>query len=48
MAEISTIARPYAVALFKLAKEDNKLSSWSDFLALLNGLVRDKELNAFL
>ena len=48
MAEISTIARPYAVALFKLAKEEKKLSSWSDFLALLNGLVKDKELNAFL
>ena len=48
MAEISTIARPYAVALFKLAKEEKKLSSWSNFLALLNGLVKDKELNAFL
>ena len=48
MAEISTIARPYAVALFKLAKEEKKLSSWSDFLALLNGLVTNKELNAFL
>ena len=48
MAEISTIARPYAVAIFKLAKEENKLSSWSNFLALLNGLVKDKELSAFL
>mgnify|MGYP005726033931 FL=1 len=48
MAEISTIARPYAVAIFKLAKEEKKLSSWSDFLALLNGLVKNKELSAFL
>jgi len=48
MAEISTIARPYAVAVFKLAMEEKKLSSWSDFLALLNGLVKDKDLSAFL
>jgi F-type H+-transporting ATPase subunit delta len=48
MAEISTIARPYAVAVFKLAMEEKKLNSWSDFLALLNGLVKDKDLSAFL
>jgi len=32
MAEISTIARPYAVAIFKLAKDDKKLNVWSDLL----------------
>ena len=33
MAEISTIARPYAVAIFNLAKEENTLSEWSDMLS---------------
>ena len=33
MAEISTIARPYAVAIFNLAKEEKSLSDWSDILA---------------
>jgi F-type H+-transporting ATPase subunit delta len=48
MAEISTIARPYAVAIFKLAKDDKKLNVWSDLLGLLSGLVTNSELKAFL
>ncbi|MDV6344839.1 F0F1 ATP synthase subunit delta [Nitrosomonas sp. Is37] len=36
MAEEITIARPYAEAVFKLAKEKNALSSWSD---MLNALI---------
>ncbi len=35
MAEEITIARPYAEAVFKLAKEKNALSSWSDMLNAL-------------
>ena len=36
MAEISTIARPYAVALFKLAKEEKKL----EFMVRLSFTVK--------
>jgi F-type H+-transporting ATPase subunit delta len=35
MAELVTIARPYAEAIFALAKERNELSKWSDMLTLL-------------
>ena len=48
MAEISTIARPYAVAVFKLAKDDKKLGSWSKFLGLLSGLIKNKDLQNYL
>ena len=33
MAESLTIARPYAEAAFKLAREQNALPSWSDALS---------------
>ncbi len=35
MAEISTLARPYAQAIFSLALADKNLKAWSDKLALL-------------
>jgi F-type H+-transporting ATPase subunit delta len=46
MAESLTIARPYAEAVFKLARESNTLPSWSDALARLaavasNGQARE-------
>ena len=48
MAEISTIARPYAVAAFTLAKEKKALAKWSDMLALASAVSRDEKLNAFI
>ena len=35
MAENVTIARPYAEAAFKLAREKNTLAKWSAMLAFL-------------
>jgi F-type H+-transporting ATPase subunit delta len=35
MAEMSTIARPYAKAIFKLAQESNAVFKWDDFLKSL-------------
>ena len=35
MAENSTIARPYARAVFEIAREQGKLKPWSDMLALV-------------
>jgi len=41
MAELVTIARPYAEAVFKLAREKNALASWSESLALLDSVIGD-------
>lgn len=44
MAENATLARPYAEALFQLAKETNKLEVWSDNLTILTAIVEDSEM----
>ena len=41
MAEVSTIARPYALAAFKQAKQEGKLSEWSDMIEALSVIVSD-------
>ncbi len=41
MAETVTIARPYAEAAFKLAREKNQLEAWSETLHLLDLVVQD-------
>lgn len=48
MAEISTIARPYAVAIFSLAAEDAKLGAWSDMLALAAAIASDADMQALI
>ena len=48
MAEISTIARPYAVAIFNLAKEEKTLSNWSDMLSLISDIVENEDVNSFI
>jgi F-type H+-transporting ATPase subunit delta len=44
MAELTTIARPYAEAAFKLAIENNALQHWSDMLGLIEAVVRDEQI----
>ena len=44
MAEISTLARPYAQAAFELAKSQKALSKWSEMLGLLSAIVEDKRV----
>ena len=44
MAELVTIARPYAEATFRLAVESGNLGGWSDMLALLDAVVTDKDV----
>ncbi len=46
MAEAVTIARPYAVAVYRLAKEKNALGKWSETLALINAVVADAQMQA--
>jgi F-type H+-transporting ATPase subunit delta len=48
MAEISTIARPYAVAAFKLAKEQKALAKWSEMLSFATAVGDDAQLKAYI
>ncbi len=41
MAEPVTIARPYAEAVFKLARDGNTLAPWADALANIESVVAD-------
>lgn len=45
MAERKTLARPYAKALFAIAKEHNAFDQWSSILKLLAGIAENKEAN---
>ena len=44
MAELATIARPYAEAVFRLAKQGNALPAWSDALNLIAGVYQDPQM----
>ncbi|MCB1830702.1 MAG: F0F1 ATP synthase subunit delta [Chromatiaceae bacterium] len=46
--DTSTIARPYAEAVFSRASESGKLDSWTDQLSLLAGLVSDPSLHRII
>lgn len=48
MAEITTIARPYAEAAFDLARQDDALARWSETLRFLATLVTDPKVDAAL
>ena len=48
MSELSTLARPYAEAAFKRAKEVGAAGIWSDSLAFLSAVMQDKELAAII
>lgn len=45
MAESVTIARPYAQAVFRLAKESQALTAWSDRLQRLAAVAKDPEMS---
>ena len=44
MAEKSTVARPYAQAIFRHAQEHKRLAEWSELLALLAAIVADEAM----
>ncbi len=46
MSELATLARPYAEAVFKRAKETESLAEWSDNLEFLAIAMTDQELAA--
>lgn len=48
MAELSTLARPYAEAVFRLAKEKSALTEWSDRLATLAAVASDARMQTVI
>ncbi|MBU6505473.1 MAG: F0F1 ATP synthase subunit delta [Betaproteobacteria bacterium] len=48
MAEITTIARPYAEAVFKLALEEKALDRWSETLQWLSAVASDSDMAALV
>lgn len=48
MADVSTLARPYAKGAFDYAKEHNVVNEWHDYLSVMNTIVKDKSFNEYL
>src|SRR5574344_2927446 len=48
MAELLTLARPYAKAAFAYASEQNATDAWSNALNLLSAAVQDEAFSAYL
>jgi F-type H+-transporting ATPase subunit delta len=48
MAETRTIARPYAEAVFKLAKTSGSLPVWSEMLQLLAAIAMDEQIKVLI
>jgi len=48
MSELSTLARPYAEAVFKRAIESNTASEWSDMLSFLSVVIQDEEMSVVI
>lgn len=45
MSELATLARPYASAVFKRAKETTSAAKWSESLAFLSAVISSKEIS---
>src|SRR4249919_2261788 len=48
MAELTTIARPYAQALFSLARETGRFAEWSDMLKFIASVHSDAQVQQAL
>ena len=48
MAELLTVARPYAKAAFEYARDNSALDTWSEALGFLGQVVVNEELRHFL
>lgn len=48
MAQLTTLARPYARAAFETAVASNRLGAWSQMLGLLGTLVQQERVSSFL
>ena len=48
MSELATLARPYAAAVFKRAKETGTTTKWSQSLAFMSGVLSDTEMSGIV
>ena len=48
MSELATLARPYASAVFKRAKESASAPKWSENLAFLSAVISSKEMSVLV
>ena len=48
MAELTTLARPYAEAAFRLARDQKALPAWSEMLRFVTSVVTDRDMAAAL
>lgn len=48
MADLSTLARPYAKAAFELARDSNRLAEWGAALSALSTAVKSPEIAGFI
>lgn len=48
MADASTLARPYAQAIFEVAKESGQFAPWSERLTLISSVVADPQMKALI
>ena len=46
--ELSTIAKPYAQAIFEIAEENSSLSEWSELLSTASAIMADDATQAFV
>ena len=46
--ELSTIAKPYAQAVFEIAEQNNSVSGWSEFLSAATIVMADRNTKAFI
>jgi F-type H+-transporting ATPase subunit delta len=48
MADNNTIARPYAQAIFDIARDTGTMESWAEGLVIAKEILQDSQLNDFL
>ena len=48
MADNNTIARPYAQAIFDIARDTGTMESWAEGLVIAKKILQDSQLNDFL
>jgi len=48
MAELKTVARPYAKAAFEVAKEQGQIAQWADMLSILAAVTTEPKLRKAL
>ena len=44
--ELSSIAKPYAQAIFEVAEQSNSISAWSSFLSTASAVLSDESTKA--